>query len=90
MNSNVHRQQVPVREVFDPTGRMVIKRFKYDMVYYDGYMTKEDARAAGLQFRKSGHRIFIFTPKRSHGARGYPYNLWVSRLPIKKMKVKVE
>jgi hypothetical protein len=70
--------RTPVREVFDATGERVIKRFKIDMVYHDGYVTEEDARDESLKFKRLGYRTFIFTPDRAYGARGYPYNLWVS------------
>jgi hypothetical protein len=75
-----------VMEIYDPTGKKIIKQFKYDMEYQGGYMSKEDAREIGRMYRQRGHRIFIFTPQRSHGARGYPFNLWVSRLPVKLLK----
>lgn len=72
-----------VLEIYDPSGKTVIKRFKHDMVYAGGFMTNDDAKYIASQFKDRGYKTFIFSPSTSHRAKGYPYNLWVSRLPVK-------
>lgn len=73
-----------VYEVYDPTGQKVIKRFNYDMVYAGGFMTHDDAKYISSKFKSRGYKTFIFTPKTSHGVKGYPFNLWISSRPVKR------
>lgn len=75
-----------VYEIYDPTAKFVIKRFKHDMVYAGGFMTDDDAKYIANQFKERGYKTFVFSPRSSHGAKGYPFNLWVSRFPVKNRK----
>ena len=75
-----------VYEIYDPYGKTVIKKFKHDMAYAGGFMTHDDAKHISSQFKERGYKTFIFSPQTSRGAKGYPFNLWVSRFPVKARK----
>jgi hypothetical protein len=55
------------------------------MVYVTGFMTNTDAKIVEKDLKRKGHYTYIFTPKTSHGAKGYPYNLWVSKYPLSRL-----
>jgi hypothetical protein len=77
-----------VYDIYDPSGNFIIKRFKHDMMYAGGFMTNDDATYVAAQFKERGHKTFVFSPRTSHGVKGYPFNLWVSRYPVKGRRLK--
>lgn len=63
-----------VKRVKDSSEDNFIRKSDDDFVYFDGYITKEDAEYTASVLKKQGYFSEIIYCKE---AIGYPYNVWV-------------
>jgi hypothetical protein len=79
----VTRGMIPTKKIYDPNGTKVVFKFKVPHVFVEGFMTKEDAREIADKIRRMGFSSEIIP---SNGAKGYPWNVWMSKDKKKQTK----